>query len=68
MTNRLETWDSVVMMSSVMPSEKYSWSGSPLILANGRTAIDGLSGIFGPSAPDGSASMPPCCTVSSFIR
>src|SRR5580693_9660827 len=29
---------------STMPSAKYSCSGSPLILANGSTAIDGLSG------------------------
>ena len=33
-----------VMISSTMPSAKYSCSGSPLILAKGRTAIDGLSG------------------------
>src|SRR6516162_9563844 len=32
------------MISSTMPSAKYSCSGSPLILANGITAIDGLSG------------------------
>ena len=32
-----------VMMSSVIPSEKYSCSGSPDILAKGRTAIDGVS-------------------------
>ena len=32
------------MISSTMPSAKYSCSGSPLILANGNTAIDGLSG------------------------
>src|SRR4029077_16127597 len=35
---------SAVMISSTMPSAKYSCSGSPLILANGNTAIDGLSG------------------------
>ena len=33
-----------VMISSTMPSTKYSCSGSPLILGNGNTAIDGLSG------------------------
>src|SRR5437868_1087103 len=32
------------MISSTIPSAKYSCSGSPLILANGKTAIDGLSG------------------------
>ena len=36
--------ESSVMMSSVMPSEKYCCSGSPLMLENGRTAIEGLSG------------------------
>ena len=36
--------DSAVMMSSTMPSAKYSCSGSPLMFWNGRTAIDGLSG------------------------
>src|SRR5262249_39978520 len=29
-----------VVISSTMPSAKYSCSGSPLILAKGRTAID----------------------------
>src|SRR6516225_3002994 len=32
------------MMSSAMPSAKYSCSGSPLMFWNGSTAIDGLSG------------------------
>ena len=32
------------MMSSVMPSAKYSCSGSPLMLVNGSTASEGLSG------------------------
>ena len=31
------------MMSSVMPSEKYCWSASPLMLVNGSTAIEGLT-------------------------
>ena len=35
--------DSAVMISSTIPSAKYSCSGSPLRLAKGRTAIDGLS-------------------------
>ena len=43
MTNRPEIFDRSVMMSSVMPSEKYSCSGSPLMLLNGSTAIDGFS-------------------------
>ena len=36
--------DSAVVMSSTMPSAKYSCSGSPLMFWNGSTAIDGLSG------------------------
>ena len=40
--------DSAVMMSSTMPSAKYSCSGSPLILVNGRTAMEGLSGTSKP--------------------
>ena len=39
-TMSCESFDSAVMMSSEMPSAKYSCSGSPLMLANGRTAID----------------------------
>ena len=38
-----DTFDRSVMMSSVMPSLKYSCSGSPLMLTNGRTAMDGRS-------------------------
>ena len=30
------------MMSSLMPSEKYSCSGSPLIFTKGSTAIEGV--------------------------
>ena len=33
-----------VMISSTMPSAKYSCSGSPLMFWNGNTAMDGLSG------------------------
>src|SRR6266852_2544259 len=44
MTNNPETLDRSVMMSSVMPSLKYSCSRSRLKLANGRTTIEGRSG------------------------
>jgi len=44
MTNSQRMRDSAVMISSTMPSAKYSCSGSLLILAKGSTAIDGLSG------------------------
>ena len=33
--------DKLVIMSSVMPSAKYSCSSSPLIFVNGKTAIEG---------------------------
>jgi hypothetical protein len=36
-------FDSSVMTSSLMPSAKYSCSGSPLMFAKGRTATEGLS-------------------------
>ena len=54
MTNRLEILDRSVMMSSVIPSLKYSCSGSLLILVKGKTAIEGLSGAgkAGASAAD----------------
>src|SRR5437868_8512188 len=44
MTNSQRMRESAVMISSTMPSAKYSCSGSPLILAKGNTAIDGFSG------------------------
>src|SRR5208283_4784077 len=44
MTKSQRMRESAVMISSTMPSTKYSCSGSPLILAKGSTAIDGLSG------------------------
>ena len=42
-TKSPETFDRSVMMSSVMPSLKYSCSGSPLMLVKGSTAMDGRS-------------------------
>src|SRR6516165_4133125 len=44
MTNSQRMRESAVIISSTMPSAKYSCSGSPLILAKGSTAIEGLSG------------------------
>ena len=43
-TNSSENRDSSVMISSVMPSLRYSCPGSLLMLVKGRTAIEGLSG------------------------
>src|SRR5947208_94347 len=51
MTKSQRIRESAVMISSTMPSTKYSCSGSPLILAKGNTAIDGLSGSGGPGLP-----------------
>ena len=40
------------MMSSLMPSEKYSCSGSPLMLANGSTQMETCRGACeGPFTP-----------------
>ena len=44
MTKNHLTRDNALVMSSTMPSAKYSCSGSPLMFVKGRTAIDGLSG------------------------
>jgi hypothetical protein len=54
-TIRPEIFDKSVMMSSLMPSEKYSWSASPDMLVKGRTAIDGLSFLAGAGLDVGSA-------------
>jgi hypothetical protein len=42
-TVRPAIFDKSVMMSSLMPSEKYSCSGSPDMLVNGSTAIDAVA-------------------------
>ena len=43
-TKNHRSLDSAVMMSSLIPSEKYSCSRSPLMLLKGSTAIAGRSG------------------------
>ena len=43
-TKNQRTRDSAVMMSSLIPSEKYSCSPSPLMLSKASTAIAGRSG------------------------
>ena len=43
-TKNQRSFDSAVVMSSLMPSEKYAWLGSSLILLKGSTAIAGRSG------------------------
>ena len=59
-TKNQRSFDSAVMMSSLMPSEKYSCSGSPLMLVNGSTAIAGRSG-SGSAGCAGSAAWRPRC-------
>src|SRR5271168_4674416 len=51
MTKSQRMRESAVMISSTMPSTKYSCSGSPLMFWNGSTAIDGLSGRVSAAAP-----------------
>jgi hypothetical protein len=43
-TNNHLMRDNPVMMSSTIPSTKYSCSGSPLMFWKGKTAIEGSSG------------------------
>ena len=43
-TNKDRIFDSAVIISSVIPSAKNSCSRPPVKFANGRTAMDGLSG------------------------
>ena len=44
MTRRPFSFVKALMMSSVMPSQKNSFSASALMLVNGKTAIDGTLG------------------------
>jgi hypothetical protein len=61
-TNSQWMRDRAVMISSTMPSAKYSCSGSPLMFWNGSTAIDGLSG----KASDGFVAVPTTSLDRSF--
>src|SRR5215471_11866549 len=59
------------MISSTMPSAKYSCSGSPPMLVKGRTAMDGLSGNGGSSLFANARAGPsahPCCDAYRFRR
>src|SRR5262249_46985108 len=67
-TKNQRSLDSAVVMSSLMPSEKYSCSGSSLILTKGSTAIAGRSGSGRPGrdcSRISSGSEPVTCTGSS---
>jgi hypothetical protein len=57
-----------VMMSSTSPSAKYSCSGSPLMLVNGRTAMDGLSGSGNGLGRSGSRPATACDAFSDDSR
>ena len=63
-------FDRSVMMSSLMPSEKYSCSGSPDMLVNGKTAIDAVatfdSGLAA-MARRGVAGVVPACHLQIWI-
>ena len=63
MTNSQRMRLSAVMISSTMPSTKYSCSGSPDMFWNGNTAIDGLSG--SDSAAGWTAAVPVASTSES---
>ena len=57
-TDSAETLERSVMMSSLIPSLKYSCSGSPLMLTNGSTQIEGPragAGAAGAPVADGPA-------------
>ena len=47
MTKRSRKRDRPVMMASAMPSEKYSWPESSLMLSKGSTAMEGFDGSGG---------------------
>jgi hypothetical protein len=70
MTKNQRSLDNAVMMSSLIPSEKYSCAGSSLILVKGSTAMAGRSGSGnagrdGSSTPSGGASAAWTCRMSS---
>src|SRR5437764_6437500 len=58
MTKNQCSFDRAVMMSSVMPSAKYSCSASPLIFTNGSTARDGRSEALCSILPAAIANLP----------
>jgi len=64
-TKKARLRERLVMMSSVIPSEKYSCSESPLILAKGSTAIDGFCAagralaVIASAAPTGATASAP---------
>src|SRR5262249_58499339 len=60
MTNSPESLERSVMMSSVMPSLKYSCSASPLIFTKGSTAIEGVSGTVSAGWESGGAAPSGC--------
>ena len=67
MTNNPESFERSVMRSSVIPSLKYSCSGSPLMLTKGSTAMEGLSGAVGVEAPTSICTRYTCTGLAIFL-
>src|SRR4029079_15201284 len=65
-TNSHLNRESAVMITSTIPSAKYSCSGSPLMFSNGSTAIAGFVGWVQRAARFGVCWMP--CADLSFRR
>ena len=64
MTGKVRQSERLVMMSSVIPSAKYSCSGSPLIFEKGNTAMaGGLSSVDLSSITSGAVS---CIALTSL--
>lgn len=63
-TFRAEIFERWVMSSSVMPSEKYSWAGSPERFVRGRTARERMDDPRGPG-PNHFELNPPASSSSS---
>ena len=56
-TNKKRLRESSVIMSSATPSEKYCCCGLSLMLTNGSTAIDGMTGSVTANAGGGASSV-----------
>ena len=68
MTNSPLMRDNAVMMSSTIPSAKYSCSGSPLMFWKGKTAIEGLSGRGNGVACGGIVGAPAGCEARTLVQ
>jgi hypothetical protein len=66
MTKSQRMRDSAVIISSTIPSAKYSRSGSPLMFWNGMTASDGSSGSGG-TAPGKRVAALACASAATRV-